>query len=221
MNASPTGAGSESGPERQPGPVPGSWPGDQHPRPKLQVGPHSQPTKWSPLLGGDRIWGSFDVSPGMCGISRYGVSRYRLVVFPPGVSRIGRGRLRLWRTWPMWGALIWVASAIWLSAMVSSWTAIGIATALYLSSGAAALALAGALRSQVRTLSAWVVDRRPDQRSAVKYDELATLAAILSDADVRCESGQLSETDHQAVWSRVYDRLGPGHPEPTQAQPPL
>ena len=103
-----------------------------------------------------------------------------------------------------------------LSARVSSWTAIGIATALCLGSGAAALALAGQLRSQVRTLSVSVVDRRPDHCSAVTYDELATLATILSEADAGRESGQMSATDHNIVWSRVYDRLGP-----TQAQPPL
>lgn len=201
MNDSHNGADSQAGPKRHSVPVPGSCSGE--------------------LLDGDRVWGSIDISPSRYRISRYGVSGYRLVVFPPGISRAERGRLRLWRTWPTWGALLWLASTVCLSARLSNWTAIGIATALYLSSGAAALALAGKLRSQVRTLSVSVVDRRPDQRSAVAYDELATLVAILSDADIRRESGQMSATDHQAVWSRVYDRLGPSHPEPNRAQPPL
>jgi hypothetical protein len=154
-------------------------------------------------------------------VSRYGVSRYRLVVFPPGISRAERYRLRLWRAWPTWGALLWLTLEIGLSGMVSTWTATGIATAVCLGAGGVALALAGDLRSQVRTLSVSVVDRRPDRPSGVVYDELATLADMLSEADAQRESGQLSAADHEAVWWRVYNRLGPGHPEPTAEQPPI
>ena len=154
-------------------------------------------------------------------VSRYGVSRYRLVVFRPGISRAERCRLRLWRAWPTWGALLWLALEIGLSGMVSNWAATGIATAVSLSGGGVALALAEDLRSQVRTLSVSVVDRRPDRRSAARYDELATLADMLSEADAQRESGQISATDHEAVWRRVYDRLGPSHREPTDEQPPI
>ena len=105
--------------------------------------------------------------------------------------------------------------------MVSNWAATGFATAVSLSAGGVTLALAGDLRSQVRTLSVSVVDRRPDRPSGVVYDELATLADTLSEADAQRESGQISATDHEAVWSRVYARLGPGHREPTAEQLPI
>jgi hypothetical protein len=128
--------------------------------------------------------------------------------------------LRLWRAWPTWGALLWLISEICLSGVLSSWAAIGISTTVYLSIGAVILALAGDRRSRVRTLSVAVVDRRPE-RSAARYAEWETLVGILTDADDLCEQGRLSAIDHEAVWRRVYDRLGPRHPDPFEEPPSI
>ena len=73
---------------------------------------------WHRLLDGDRGWGSIDVHP-----DRYGMTRYRLVVFPPGISEPERRRVRLARGWPMWGALIWVACEVWFTEVTGPWTA--------------------------------------------------------------------------------------------------
>ena len=54
---------------------------------------------WLRLLDGERPWGSLVVQP-----DRFGVTRYRLVVFPPGISEPERRWVRLARGWPMWGA---------------------------------------------------------------------------------------------------------------------
>ncbi|BBY65124.1 hypothetical protein MHEL_33670 [Mycolicibacterium helvum] len=143
------------------------------------------------------------------------------MVFPLGISRAQRLWLRLWRAWPTWGVLLWVASEIYLSSIVSNWTAIGIATAVYAASGAGALAPVRGLRSQVRTLSVSVVDRRPDPRSGATCDELESLVHMLSEADALRACGELSDLDHEAVWRQVYDRLGPGRPEPLDHQPSI
>jgi hypothetical protein len=57
---------------------------------------------WLRPLDGGPTWGSLDSYP-----RRFGVKRYRLVVFPPGISPEERRLLRLWRSWPVWGALLW------------------------------------------------------------------------------------------------------------------
>ena len=60
---------------------------------------------WLRLVDGDSPWGSIIVCP-----ERMGVIHYRLVIYPPGISETERRRLRVWRGWPMWGALLWIAS---------------------------------------------------------------------------------------------------------------
>src|ERR1700757_4360209 len=53
---------------------------------------------WSRLFDGAHPWGSFDAT-----ISRYGVRRYRVIVYPPGTTTADRRLARLWRG----GALKW------------------------------------------------------------------------------------------------------------------
>ena len=166
-------------------------------------------------VGSERVWGSIGVWS-----SRYGVSRYRLVVFPPGISGAQRRLLRLWRAWLTWGVLLWLMSEICLGGIFTSGTAIEVSTIVYLSAGAVTLALAGGLRSKVRTLSVVEVDRRP-KRSAAMYAEWETLVGLLTDADALREQGRLSAIDHDAVWRRVYDRLGPGRPHTVDEQPSI
>ena len=118
------------------------------------------------------------------------------------------------------GVLLWLMSEICLGGIFTSGTAIEVSTIVYLSAGAVTLALAGGLRSKVRTLSVVVVDRRPE-RSAAMYAEWETLVGLLTDADDLREQGRLSAIDHDAVWRRVYDRLGPGRPHTVDEQPSI
>ena len=59
------------------------------------------PRLWSRLLDGAHPWGSFDATVG-----RYGVRRYRLIIYPPGTSAADRQLARLWRGWPVSGAAL-------------------------------------------------------------------------------------------------------------------
>ncbi len=90
------------------------------------------------LLDGDRPWGSIDIRP-----DRFGVTRYRLVVYPPGISESERRRVRAARGWPLWGALVWIVGEIWLSHVTGPWTALTLSTAAYLGAGLVAVAMAG------------------------------------------------------------------------------
>ena len=83
---------------------------------------------WRRLLDGGRTWGSLDVSP-----SRYGVTRHRLVVFPPGISSDERVLLRLWRAWPIWATLMWLVMEMFLVPAIGSGAAVAISTTVCVS----------------------------------------------------------------------------------------
>jgi len=85
---------------------------------------------WLRLLDGDRPWGSLDIRP-----DRFGVTRYRLVVYPPGISQSERRRVRVARGWPLWGALVWVMCEIFMNTMTTPWIALALSTATCLGSG--------------------------------------------------------------------------------------
>ena len=176
--------------------------------------PVSRLARWrSRLLEGEHLWGSIDIWPG-----RHGVHRYRLVVFPPGITSGQRRLLHLRRTWPMWGAALWLSSAIGFGAIAGRWAAIGLATFAYLGAVAMILALARRLKSRIRTLGMLVVDGQNDWSCAAGYAELETLVDNLRDADTKYRDGRLSAVDHEALCWQVYDRLGPGHPRPVEGR---
>ena len=160
---------------------------------------------WQRLLDGEHPWGSVDVHP-----DRFGMTRYRLVVFPPGISEQERRWVRLARGWPMWGALVWVACEVFLTQVTGPWTALTLSTSAYIGLGVVTMALAGVQRSQVKTMAAAVSAGYHDAQSAARRDKLGKLALTLMDADERLGRGQISASDHELTWWRVYDEMGSG-----------
>ena len=158
--------------------------------------------RWWRMLDGECSWGSFDIRP-----DRFGAIRYRLVVYPPGIDETQRRRVRVWRGWPLWGALLWIVSEIWLTNLMPPWWALAIATAAYFGSGAAALALAGDARTQVRTMGGMVVAGHREATSAAVCRRLQTLAEALTEADAQRQQGLISAIDHEMAWWRVYDQM--------------
>ena len=159
---------------------------------------------WLRLLDGDRPWGSIDIRP-----DRFGVTRYRLVVYPPGISESERRRVRAARGWPLWGALVWITCEIFLNNMTGPWTAFAVSTAACLGCGVVAFAMAGAPRTRVRTIAATVMAGYHDPISVAARDRLEELAATLMDADDRLASGHISALQHEMVWWQVYDQMSP------------
>lgn len=158
---------------------------------------------WALVLNGRHDWGSLDISP-----TRHGVTRYRLVVFPPGIDIVERRLLRAWRAWPTWGAVLWLVSQIVLGAALSPGAAFATSTIAYLASGLFLLARVAELRSRVRSLSVVLVAGYADERSAAMFVELKSLVAALGLADSQRDRGQSSQADHESTWWQVYDRLG-------------
>jgi hypothetical protein len=162
---------------------------------------------WSLMLDGRRVWGSLDISP-----SRYGVTRYRLTVFPPGIDSAERRLLRAWRAWPAWGAVLWLLTQLALGSVASPATAFIMSTAVYLGIGAVLFRRVASVRAQVRGVCVVRMAGFTDPRGAALYAELCSLTAALDDADTRLQQGVLSAAGHEAAWWRVYDRLGPDAP---------
>lgn len=159
---------------------------------------------WERMLDGRHVWGSLEVSP-----PRYGVARYRLVVFPPGIDTNDRRLLRVWRAWPTWGAVGWLAIQIVLNGLLAPGTAFGVPTAAYLGAGIFLFTRVGELRGQVRTLNITRIAGYADQHAAAMFVKLEALVAVLCRADDECDAGQWSRADHEAAWWQVYDQLGP------------
>jgi hypothetical protein len=170
---------------------------------------------WLRLLDGDRPWGSIDVRP-----DRFGVTHYRLVVYPPGITEAERRLVRIARGWPLWGALVWVACEIFLTDLTAPWAAMTISTVACLGSGLVSFAMAGVPRTRVRTMAAMVMAGHHDPISGAARDRLEALAETLMEADERLAGGHISPIQHEMVWWQVYEQMSPSsapgmHPSDT------
>jgi hypothetical protein len=155
-----------------------------------------------PLLDGSRVWGCVQVRPG-----RFGITYYRLVVYPPGLGTFEHRLVRLARGWPLWGMLVWLLCQLWLGGQMSPWLAFGASTAVFLATGAVALSLSGAAYHRVRTLCATTMAGCDDPGSAAARERLVVLAAELLHADESRDRGDITAVDHELIWWRVYNRM--------------
>jgi hypothetical protein len=172
----------------------------------IPAGPGLLRRGWLRLLDGGCPWGSISVCP-----DRMGVTRYRLVVYPPGISETERRRVRLWRGWPMWGALLGIASYIVLADLIGPRTALVFSSAAYLGTGVMAFMRAGVVRTRVHTMTATVMSGYHDPPSRDARRKLQALAATLIEADQHRQLGLISPIDYEMTWWRVYDQIKPDH----------
>ncbi|MGO4446508.1 DUF6611 family protein [Mycobacterium sp. 2YAF39] len=159
---------------------------------------------WHQLLDGDRPWGSVSVRP-----DRFGVTRYRLVVYPPGISPTERRRVRAARGWPLWGAAVWITAQIYLSNVLNPWTALAVSISATLVLGVVTVSLADPVRTQVRTMTAAVLVGHPDLGSNAARDTIQRLGVRLIRADESLADGRLGSAEHEAIWWSVYDEMAP------------
>lgn len=155
---------------------------------------------WSRLADGKRRWGSLDV-----GRNRFGVTRYRLVVYPPGLSQSERRGLRLWRGFPLWGAALWLACEILLAPAADPWTALAVSTAVTLAAGATAHWLAGATRGQVHTLGVTVLTGYRIPSCEEDCQKIERVLDVMANADDRYAHGELSPAAYEMAWWSAYD----------------
>ncbi len=157
---------------------------------------------WRRLLDRGRPWGSLEVWP-----TRYGVTRYRLTVFPPGTRPDDRVLLRAWRAWPAWGLTTFLVLEIVLGPTIAPGTALGISSGVALGAGALLAAMTGGTRGNVRTMSAVRHAGVHDTGDAETFAEFYSLARGLADADRLLADGDIGPTEHELLVWRVYDQM--------------
>jgi hypothetical protein len=165
--------------------------------------PPAESQWWSRLLDGAHHWGSFDATVG-----RYGVRRYRLIVYPPGISTTDRRLARLWRGWPITGAVLGLIAIMLFGNEVASPNAVlAWAVAVYVGFGALLFLRAGPARVEVRSRSIILMPKVADARERRKYIEWQTVVWRLTRADQLLRTGAISLVEHEASWWEAYDRL--------------
>jgi len=172
------------------------------PRPALAL--PAEPRWYASLLDGAHPWGSFAATVG-----RYGVRRYRLVIYPPGSSTADRQLARLWRGWPISGAVLGLVAVMLLGNVAASPDMVlAFAVTVYVSIGALLFLRAGPTRVQVRSVSIALMPKAADAREQRTYIEWQTLVSMLTRADRLLRTGAISPVEHEATWWEAYDRLG-------------
>lgn len=155
------------------------------------------------LLDGPNAWGSIERGP-----DRQGFRRYRLTLFPPGVTTSERRLLRLWRALPGWGVVLWFMAVIGLSHTYGPWLALGMASGVLFTMAVVISARLGAVRTQVRTMTVVTIAGHTDADTAAAYAELQLLASAMGAADVLLAQRRISAAEHESLWWQAYERLG-------------
>jgi hypothetical protein len=158
------------------------------------------------LLDGERTWGSLEISD-----SRYGMCRYRLTVYPPGLGRDERIPLRLWRAFPLWGLALWLTLQVALMPLTSPGVALAVSTGVYAVAALTVLGMAGRARGGVRTLTVVRMVGVHDADILARHLEFRVLAERLVRADALRAAGEMTAVEHEAEVWRVYDHLGALH----------
>ncbi|WP_197375663.1 DUF6611 family protein [Mycolicibacterium baixiangningiae] len=157
---------------------------------------------WHRLADGDAPWGAFDIWP-----DRLGTTRFRLTVYPPGISARERRLLRAWRGWPAWGGLLWAVGVIVMVARLSPGIALFVSTALFIGTGIATFTMVGDAGRRVRTAIASVTVGFYHPAAHREARHLQELARRLAAADIERRDGTLTPVAYEAVWWQVYNDL--------------
>jgi hypothetical protein len=161
--------------------------------------------RWcSQLLAGENRWGFVRIQ-----IDRFGVTRYRLVVYPPGISDVERRALRIWRGAPIWGVALWLVAEIFLQQLTGPGSAFALSVGVVIALAAVALRNAGEARTKVRAMCVVTMPGLTDAATIAAREELLAMAMTLTFADERIDEECMSPLDHEALWWRIYERLAP------------
>lgn len=130
-------------------------------------------------------------------------------MYPPGITSAERRRIRAWRGWPLWGAVLWVVSLVVLSQLLGGWTPVVLSTAAYAAAGIVTYVRAGDLRAKVRAADVMIMPGSRDQQALTACATIRVLAATMIHADQQLRTGAITPTMHEAIWWRVYRSLAP------------
>lgn len=151
------------------------------------------------------VWGSFSAS-----LPRYGVCRYRLVVYPPGTNASQRRRLRVWRSLPVWGPLLWLALGVLLGTLsTSSGAVVATATAITAAVAVVVRRAAGRLPGLVRSVEATSIPGYTFPAGVPTPSDVIGIHDELRSADVALARHVLNPVEHELIWQRAYNSVPP------------
>lgn len=154
------------------------------------------------MLDGDTAWGAMTIHP-----QRWGATSYRIVMYPPGISVEERRRVRLWRGLPGWGTAMWLSATAILSGFTDPWSALITASVATAAAALVTYARAKTARTLVRSAQVTVGAPNSDTAMLVRARLIETVGTAMTRADRRLADGEISPTDHEALWWRAYDQL--------------
>ncbi|OBF08517.1 hypothetical protein A5730_09585 [Mycobacterium sp. ACS4054] len=161
----------------------------------------SGPGWLSRLLDGAHPWGSYEAA-----VSRYGVRRYSLIIYPPGTSTADRRLARLWRAWPITAAaLMLLCVMVFGNTMNSPDTVLTVAAVAYLSVSLLLFFRAGPVRVRARSMSIILMPDSADLQELYRYTQWRTLVEMLINADRMLMTRAISPVEHEAIWWEAYD----------------
>ena len=144
-------------------------------------------------------------------MGRYGLRRYGLVIFPPGIGATDRRLLRLWRGWPVGGGMLALLAMMLLpDAVASPGTTLLAVAGAYVGVCAVLFVLTAGVRTGVRSMSLVLLAGDLGPHEAESFAEWGVLVDLLTTADDKLIAGTIAPAQHEALWWQAYERLG-GH----------
>ncbi|HEY0259906.1 MAG TPA: DUF6611 family protein [Lacisediminihabitans sp.] len=155
-------------------------------------------------LDGEHSWGDLQVGP----VDRSGsVMRYRLTVYPPGITVVERRALVFRRRWPGVGLVLGLVVAIGLNVAINGWLALAVAAALFVVILLVSRSATAGIRPRVLRLRATVVATTGHREVLGELAPLTRAAAALLELDDRADHGLLTPVEHEHLWGEVYTGL--------------
>lgn len=166
---------------------------------------HARPVRPMPpaRVQGAHEWGAYFHT-----VERYGVVRRQVVVYPPGIDRSERRRLRAWRAFPVTGIAAALVVAVALSDPVAPSAGLGIGAVLALAMGAVLAHRARRTRRRVRTVGGIEVPGMPDHVVRRRFRGALAVAEHLAAAEAAWRRGDISRVVYEHEWHRAYDEVG-------------
>ncbi|MFC4244030.1 DUF6611 family protein [Gryllotalpicola reticulitermitis] len=159
------------------------------------------------LIDGPHPWGAIQIAP----VDRTGRAlRYRLIVYPPGITDAERRWLVLHSRWPAIGTTLGVAVSAVLGEVMNGWAALAIGAAVFLAGAFATTVACGGARRGTRRLTATVFNAMGYHEVCGDLETIERCAGILVALDARRGPDgfrTMSPVEYEHLWGRVYDEL--------------
>lgn len=158
--------------------------------------------RWAHVfVDGTHPWGVLSVGL----VDRTGQAmRYRLVVYPPGISTAQRRALVLRRRWPAFGTFLGIFISAVLGTVMNGWAALGVGAAVFVAGFVVTGMAAGDASRRTARLTATVVNALGHCEVLGNLNALERAAGQLLELDEQRDAGLLSPAQYEHLWGQVH-----------------